>query len=122
MLTICWSLSLVRDDDGKAYGLFGLGFVPASPDMPCLAIGRQMDSYRTSVTTMTHDLINHSQVVLGYLEMALEQTGDNKKLQCMIDRATNSMTKCGNVTVNMHKLSNSRSDSSGSQATDVRNV
>jgi PAS domain S-box-containing protein len=106
ILPVCWSMSLVRDDNGKTFGLFGLGFVPASPDTPCLALGRQMDGYCTSVSSMTHDLLNQGQVVLGYLEMAMEQTGDNKKLQCMLDRATKSMVKCGDMAVKVHKLSN----------------
>jgi PAS domain S-box-containing protein len=106
ILPVCWSLSLVRDDDGKVFGMFGLGFVPACPDMPCLALGRQMEGYCSSVSTMTHDLLNQSQVVLGYLEMAMEQTGDNQKLHCMLGRATKSMVKCGDVAVKVHKLSN----------------
>jgi PAS domain S-box-containing protein len=108
LLTICWSLSLVRDDDGKAYGLFGLGFMPFGPDAPCLAAGRQMEKYCSSVNTMTHDLLNHSQVVMGYLEMAMDHSGDNKKLQCMLGRATKSMVKCGDLAVNVYKISNNR--------------
>ena len=120
VLPVCWSLSLVRDDDGNAFGLFGLGFVPASPDMPCLVLGRQMDNYCASVCAMTHDLLNHSQVVLGYLELAMGQSGENETLRCMLDRATVSMAKCGNVAVNVHKLLNDRPDNPVAPATAVR--
>jgi len=105
-LPVCWSLSTVCDDEGNVSGVFGLGFVPAGPDAPCLEIGRQMDGYCSTVSTLTHDLINHTQVVLGYLEMASERTGDNKELNCMLNRATKSMVKCGDLSVKMHKLSN----------------
>jgi PAS domain S-box-containing protein len=108
MLPVCWSLSAVRDDEGNVSGLLGLGFVPSSLDAPCLHIGREMDNYCMTVGSMTHDLINHSQVVMGYLEMAAERTGDNKELHCMLDRATKSMVKCGDIAVKVHKLSNGR--------------
>jgi PAS domain S-box-containing protein len=108
LLKICWSLSLVRDDDGKTYGLFGLGFMPYGPDAPCLAADRRIESYCSSVNTMTHDLLNHSQVVLGYLEMAMDHSGDNRKLQCMLGRATNSLVKCSDLAINVHNISNSK--------------
>jgi len=106
-LPVCWSMSTFCDDEGNVSGVFGLGFVPAGPDEPCPDIGRQMDGYCSTVSTLTHDLINHTQVVLGYLEMAAERTGDNKELHCMLDRATKSMVKCGEISVKMNKLSNS---------------
>lgn len=106
-LPICWSLSTVRDDEGKASGLVCLGFVPAGHDVPCLEASRQMEGYCSTVGTMTHDLLNHSQVVLGYLEMAAERTGDNKELRCMLERAARSMVKCGDLAIEMHKLSQS---------------
>jgi PAS domain S-box-containing protein len=105
LLPVCWSLSTVKDDDGKLFGLIGLGFVPGQPDAPCLQIGRQLDNYRSSVGTMTHDLLNHSQVVMGYLEIAMEHSGDNTELHCMLDRATKSIAKCGSIAVDIHKLS-----------------
>jgi PAS domain S-box-containing protein len=106
-LPVCWSMSTVRDDEGKASGLACLGFVPAGPDTPCIEVSRQMEGYCSTVGTMTHDLLNHSQVVLGYLEMAAERTGDNRELRCMLERAARSMVKCGEITVKMHKLSQS---------------
>lgn len=106
-LPVCWSMSAVRDDEGKASGVVCLGFVPAGPDAPCLATNLQMEGYCSTVGTMTHDLLNHSQVVLGYLEMAAERTGDNKELRCMLERAARSMVKCGEITVKMHKISQS---------------
>jgi PAS domain S-box-containing protein len=106
-LPVCWSLSTVCDDKGNVSGVFGLGFVPAGPGAPCLEIGRQMNNYCSTVSTLTHDLINHSQVVLGYLEMASERTGDNTELNCMLNRATKSMVKCGDISVKVHRLSNS---------------
>lgn len=108
LLNICWSLSLVRDDDGEAYGLFGLGFAPYGPDVRCLALDRQLESYCASINTMTHDMLNHSQVVMGYLEMAANRPSDDRKLQCMLDRATKAMAKCGNVAVSIYRLSNGR--------------
>jgi PAS domain S-box-containing protein len=107
MLPSCWNMSTVRDDEGNVSGLFGLGFVPAGQDVPCQEISLQMDSYCSTVGIMTHDLINHSQVVLGYLELAAERAGDNKELHCMLQRATQSMAKCGDIAVKVHKLSNS---------------
>jgi hypothetical protein len=71
---------------------------------------------------MTHDLLNQSQVVLGYLEMAMEQTGDNQKLHCMLGRATKSMVKCGDVAVKVHKLSNSDALCPGPKMTSFRRV
>ncbi len=106
-LPVCWSMSTVRDDEGKASGLVCLGFSPAGHDAPCLEASRQMEGYCSTVGTMTHDLLNHSQVVLGYLEMAAERTGDNKELRCMLERAARSMVKCGDITVKMHRLSQS---------------
>jgi PAS domain S-box-containing protein len=106
-LPVCWSLSAVRDSEGKAFGLVCLGFAPAGYDAPCLAVSRRMESYCSTVGTMTHDLLNHSQVVLGYLEMAAERSGDNKEMRCMLNRAARSMVKCGDIAVNMHKLSHS---------------
>jgi PAS domain S-box-containing protein len=106
-LPVCWSMSTVCDNEGNVSGVFGLGFVPAGPDAPCVEIGRQMESYCSAVSNMTHDLINHTQVVLGYLEMAAERTGDNKELRCMLDRAAKSMVKCSDISVKVHKLSNS---------------
>jgi PAS domain S-box-containing protein len=105
-LPVCWSLSTVRDDEDVVFGLFCLGFVPVGQDAPCREIGRQMDNYCTTVGDLAHDLLNHSQVVLGYLEMAAERTGDNKELHCLLNRATKSMVKCGDLAVNVHKLNN----------------
>jgi PAS domain S-box-containing protein len=107
-LPVCWSLSTVLDDRGKVFGLFCMGFVPAGPDAPCREVRRQMEEYCSTVGNMTHDLLNHSQVVMGYLEMAVERTGDNRELHCMLDRAAKSMAKCGSIAVNVHKLSNSQ--------------
>ncbi|HEY3273770.1 MAG TPA: PAS domain S-box protein [Methanocella sp.] len=107
LLPSCWNLSTVHDDEGNVSGLFGLGFVPAGYDVPCQEMSLHMDNYCSTVSTMTHDLINHSQVVLGYLEMAAERSGDNKELHCMLERATKSMVKCGDIAVKVHKLSNS---------------
>ena len=106
-LPVCWSMSSIRDDEGNVSGLFGQGFVPAGHDAPCLEIGRQMERFCSTVGNMTHDLLNHSQVVLGYLEMATERTSENKELHCMLNRATKSMVKCSDLAVNVHKLSNS---------------
>ncbi len=106
-LPVCWSMSTVRDDEGKASGLVCLGFSPAGHDAPCLDVSRQMEGYCSTVGTMTHDLLNHSQVVLGYLEIAAERTGDNKELRCMLERAARSMVKCGDIAVKMHRLSQS---------------
>jgi PAS domain S-box-containing protein len=106
-LPVCWSMSAVRDEEGKASGLVCLGFLPARHGAPCLEASRQIEGYCSTVGIMTHDLLNHSQVVLGYLEMAAERTGDNKELRCMLERATRSMVKCGDITAKMHKLSQS---------------
>ncbi len=105
---VCWSLIPARDDHGKIVGLVGIGFIPSSPDAPCIEAGRELESYCTSVSAMSHDLLNHSQVVMGYLEMATERSGDNKELRCMLARAHESMVKCGKIALDVQRISNGR--------------
>jgi hypothetical protein len=101
---VCWSFNSVPDDEGGVFGMFGLGFPAGSPGAPCLEMRGQMESYCSTIGSLTHNLLNQSQVVMGYLEMASEHTGDNKELRCMLKRATISMIKCGELAINVHKL------------------
>jgi len=105
MLPVCWSMSTVRDDDGRVFGMIGLGYVPAGPDAPCVELSRLMNNYGTVVGAMTHDLLNHSQVALGYVELAMERSGEDQVLHCMLNRACKALKKCGDIAGNVHKIS-----------------
>jgi PAS domain S-box-containing protein len=105
-IPVDWSISVVRDDDGKVFGLVGLGYLPAVK-LQAVGLSNTTDNIYSYVEVMTHDLLNHSQVALGYLELAMERAGDDADLQCMLNRACNALKKCGNIAINVRKLSSS---------------
>jgi len=100
IVPVNWGISIVRDDDNAVFGLVGLGYLPAA-----MAPGEKPESIYSYIEGMTHDLLNHSQVAMGYLELAMERTDEDTDLKCMLNRAYNALKKCGDITINVHKLS-----------------
>ncbi|OPY30221.1 MAG: PAS fold protein [Methanocella sp. PtaU1.Bin125] len=103
VLPVDWSVSIVRDDDGAVFGLVGLGYLrPAGT--PAVGLTETKESVYSFVESMTHDLLNHSQVAMGYLELAIERADDDTDLKCMLNRAYDALKKCGNIAISVHKL------------------
>jgi PAS domain S-box-containing protein len=111
MIPVNWSISVVRDDDGEVFGMVGLGYLPVAM-APGAGAGDIGDNFYSYVEVKTHDLLNHSQVAMGYLELAIERADDDTDLKCMLNRACNALKKCGDIAVNVHKFSGSP-DTSG---------
>ncbi len=111
-IPVDWSISVVKDDDGKMFGLVGLGYLPPAR-VPDAGLSNTTDNVYSYIEVMTHDLLNHSQVAMGYLELAMERAGDDTDLQCMLNRAFTALKKCGNIAINVRKLSNSSTDIDG---------
>lgn len=104
MIHVNWGISIVRDDSGAVFGLVGLGYLPAA--MAAGAVpGEKPESIYSYFDGMTHDLLNHSQVAMGYLELAIERADDDTDLKCMLNRAYNALKRCGDIAINVHKLS-----------------
>lgn len=104
-LPVDWSINVVRDDAGKVFGLVGLGYLPAVK-LQAVGLSNTTDNIYSYVEVMTHDLLNHSQVAMGYLELAMEHAGDDTDLQCMLNRAYNALKKCGNIAISVRRLGN----------------
>lgn len=60
---------------------------------------------------MAHDLLNHNQVALGYIELAMERPGLDEKTKCMLERAFLAVKKTGDLAIEIRRLSGSISDS-----------
>jgi hypothetical protein len=62
------------------------------------------------VEKMSHDLLNQNQVALGYIELAMERPGLDDSTLCMLERAIRAIKKCGDLALDIHKLTTMRSN------------
>lgn len=100
-----WDLSVVYDDSGLKAGVACIGQAAADgyqasatqaavPNVPC---SRSQD--------LVHDILNHNQVAIGYLELAMERKEQAEECQFLLDKAFKALLRSSNLALDVYRKS-----------------
>ena len=100
---VTWEISTVYDDSGAIYGIIGIGHVP--PPAQCLLDDDLQPADKACVLAgaLTHDMLNHNQVAMGYVELAMDRLKGGDE-HCMLSRACKAIRRSSDIARNVHRL------------------
>lgn len=103
-LPVTWDISAMRDDQGALLGAVCIGHygLEANSFEPSAAIGNMICGRAND--TM-HAILNHNQVAIGYLELAIEQIKPENELRCMLDHVYKALQRSSDLALDAYRTS-----------------
>lgn len=104
---VSWDVSTVKDDHGGVFGTVCIGHV--LPDLGTAAGPSQDFSSAACMCAkqLVHDILNHNQVAIGYLELAMEQSKPGNELRSMLDEVYKALLRSSDLAVDVYRTSRS---------------
>ncbi|CAJ35307.1 PAS domain-containing protein [Methanocella arvoryzae] len=101
---VTWDISAIRDDQGALLGAVCIGHCRQKSKSPESCTAYRNRGCTCSNGTM-HAILNHNQVAMGYLELAMEQVRPENELRGMLDHAYKALQRSSDLTLGAYRIS-----------------